>query len=59
MTAYISLECIGNFSVECPLQSMLEHLVANNMVYLIREILVLIIQYVSEVIIVTLSQWGK
>lgn len=56
MTAYISLECIGNFSVECPLQSMLEHLVANNMVYLIREILVLIIQYVSEVIIVTLSQ---
>lgn len=56
MTAYITLECIGNFSEECPLQSMIEHLVANNMVYLIREILVLIIQYVSEVIIVTLSQ---
>lgn len=59
MNAYITLEYTGNVSVECPLQSMIEHLVANNMVYLIREILVLIIQYVSKVIIVTLSQWGK
>ena len=56
MNAYITLEYTANVSVECPLQSMVEHLVANNMVYLIREMLVLIIQCVSKVIIVTLSQ---
>lgn len=56
MTASVTLESIGNCSVECPLQSMIEHLVANNIVYLIREILALIMQYISDVIIVTLSQ---
>ena len=56
MTTYIILECLGNFSVEYPLLSMIEHLVPNNMVYLIREILDLIMQHISEIIIVTLSQ---
>lgn len=56
MTASVTLESIGNCSVEGPLQSMIEHLVANNMVYLIREILALIMQHISDVIIGTLSQ---
>lgn len=55
----IILEYLGNFRVECPLLSMIEQLVPNNMVYLIREILDLIMQHISEIIMVTLSQWGK
>lgn len=56
MTTYIILECLGKFIVECPLLSMIEQLVPDNMVYLIREILDLITQHISEIIIVTLSQ---
>lgn len=56
MTAYIMLECLGNSSIECPLLSMIEHLVPNNMLYLIREIVDLIIQHIGEIIIVTLSR---
>jgi hypothetical protein len=48
--------CLGKFSIDCPLLTMIEQLLPNNMVYLIREILGLIMQHISEIITVTLSQ---
>lgn len=55
MTTFIILECLRKFSVKCPLLSRIEQLVPDNMVYLIREILDLIMQHISEIITETLS----